>query len=329
MTAPRLDLTTANGTTDISRLCASMQLSGNYRQCCRTLTLDILVSAYDKSLPQVYFPLGGTVRLYVDEKCAFYGHVFTKNKSTDSGTMTVTCFDRGIYLKQNAATYNFKGKTPEAIAQRVCADFGISVYGVTATGVRICRKYADVSLYSILESAYTLASQQTGDKYFLRFVGGALGIFIKGQNTTRKLLAAGVNLAVANYAESIESMVNRVSIYDSNDNFVKSVSDADAIRLYGLMRQIVRQSKDEDATAEANKMLEEGGVSRTVTVTVLGDIGLVTGEAVTVREPFTGLNGLFWIDGDTHIWAKGIWTTKLTLNFRNMMNEDESGTEDS
>lgn len=47
-----------------------------------------------------------------------------------------------------------------------------------------------------------------------------------------------------------------------------------------------------------------------------------------VKEPYTGLSGVFFIDGDSHTWKNGIYTNKLTLNFQNLMDEKESGQND-
>lgn len=326
----RFDVTDSNGkTTDFTKLIAAATLSGDYRQCCRTLTLQILVSPYDKTLPAVFFPVGGTVRMYVDTIVRFYGPIVTKKKATDSSKMTVTCFDRGFYLKNNYATYSFKNQTPEAITARICKDFGISLYRAQETDIKITRKFSSTPLYQIIDTVYTLASQKTGKKYFTRFVADKFGVFYKGLTQQPLLLENGRNLQASAYTESIETMVNRVSIYDSEDKFVKSVSEEDAIALYGLLRKIIRQGKGEDATADAKKTLQEYGLQRTATVTVFpGTTSLVVGESVLVKEPYTGLSGLFFVDADVHTLQNGVWTSKLTLHFENMMRESTSGTEE-
>lgn len=37
----------------------------------------------------------------------------------------------------------------------------------------------------------------------------------------------------------------------------------------------------------------------------------------------TGLKGLFWITGDTHVWEKGVHTMTLTLEFKKAMDTKE------
>ena len=39
----------------------------------------------------------------------------------------------------------------------------------------------------------------------------------------------------------------------------------------------------------------------------------------------TGTDGLFWILSDSHTKQNGIYQAKLTLDFRNLMDEQEAG----
>ena len=64
-----------------------------------------------------------------------------------------------------------------------------------------------------------------------------------------------------------------------------------------------------------------------MTVECLGDLDLISGEAVVVRETSAGAAGLFWIDSDRHQWKNGQYVAKLDLNFRNLMDETNAGKE--
>ena len=85
------------------------------------------------------------------------------------------------------------------------------------------------------------------------------------------------------------------------------------------------EGKEADADATAKKALEDGRQKRTVTVNVLGDTALLTGETVEVREAKTGLTGIFWIDADIHTWKNKNYYSKLTLNCRNVMATANAG----
>ena len=87
------------------------------------------------------------------------------------------------------------------------------------------------------------------------------------------------------------------------------------------------ESSDVDIDKEAQKLLEDGAMTQTVTVNVLGDLSLITGKTVVVRENKTGLQGIFWIDADVHTWKNKNYYTKLTLNCRNVMATADAGSE--
>ena len=141
------------------------------------------------------------------------------------------------------------------------------------------------------------------------------------------ILQRGTNLQTATYGESIENMKNRVIIVDSDGNFVREISDNAAVKRYGLLADVLTQSDGEDATAEAKEILADNGVERRASVTCLGHTKLITGNTIYIAEPYTGLANTCWIDEDTHVWQNGVYTCRLTLNFKNEMRESESGSE--
>ena len=87
------------------------------------------------------------------------------------------------------------------------------------------------------------------------------------------------------------------------------------------------QRDGEDLSREAQAWLEDNGLQQTMTVECLGDPALISGNAVLLRGNATGTVGLCWIDSDTHTWKNGQYFCKLTLNFRNLMNETKAGSE--
>ena len=73
--------------------------------------------------------------------------------------------------------------------------------------------------------------------------------------------------------------------------------------------------------------MDDGVMTQTVTVDVLGDLSLITGQTVVVRENKTGLQGIFWIDADVHTWKRDNYYCKLTLNCRNVVSGSTAGGE--
>lgn len=319
-------LLTANGATkDITSLVQSATWGGGYSQVARTLDFSMLSSPRDKALPVAPCELGGRVQFYLGNTLLFDGFVFSRQRDTGSDTVEVSAYDRGVYLKRNEAAYLFKGLTAEAITRRVCGDFNVAVGNLATTGTAIKRNFPGTSLYQIIQTAYTLASQKTGARYMVRFRGDALEVVAKKQGAETLVIQPGSNLINATVTESIENMVNQVAVYDDKGSQVGTYPDGENIKLYGLMQAYLKKSKDKDTAAEAKRILEDGDTEQKITVEVTGNPALKAGDCCVMREAVTGLYGLFWIDEDTHTWKNGLYQTKLVLNFRNIMDEQEAG----
>ncbi|TGJ75425.1 hypothetical protein CAGA_24500 [Caproiciproducens galactitolivorans] len=309
---------------DITELAPTITWSGDYQQRARSLDFGLLSSATDKSIPTVKCELGNAVTLMEGNTTLFEGYVFTRQKGTESSIIDIGCFDRGFYLKSKAS-YKFTNVTPEAITRRICTDFGISAGEIVSTGFKLSRNFLGCSLYDIVQTAYTLASAQTKKKYHLVFRGKQLCVVEKKANENTLVIEGGSNLMDATVSESIENMVNQVVIYNKEDKLIKTMKNAEAIKLYGVMQDYLKQSDKEDVTAQAQKLLNDNGVEQKITLNNLGNIANVTGGTVVVREPYTGLYGLFFIDSDVHTWKNGLYLNKLVVNFKNIMDEKDVG----
>ena len=62
-------LTNAQGTFDITGIVSTAALSGEVRQCCRTLDLEVVSSPYDEHVPAVDCAVGSAVSLYEGGRC--------------------------------------------------------------------------------------------------------------------------------------------------------------------------------------------------------------------------------------------------------------------
>ena len=262
-------------------------------------------------------------------KKLFEGIVLQRSLGSEDSTMSFTAFDYGYYLQRNDGTYKFTGASPEEITRLACADREIPVAGLPSTGVRLWRKFAAVRLNQLITTAWTLASEKDGKVYAIRYTPDGLLVKVRTVSSSSLVLKAASNLMNAVTKEDATQMVNSVAIYDANGNFLRRTGDSAAQKLCGVMEQHITQSagKEADADATAKKALEDGKLQKTVTVNVLGDTGLLTGETVVVREAKTGLTGVFWIDADSHTWKNRNYYTKLTLNCRNVMATANAGSE--
>lgn len=302
----------------IGGLVSELTWSGSYTDCARKL-------AYS-ALPETLSELGGAVELAVGAEPVFSGRVFVRRRDSLSQTFSCTAYDRGIYLKRNETSIAVRGQTPEAVAGRLCAEFGIQAGELAATGVQLNRNFFGVDLYRIVQTLYSLAAERNGKKYQVRFRGVKLDVVEKTLGPETLRLLPGSNLLSCSASESMEKLVTSVAVYDGQYKKIASYDSQEGFReLYGLMQQVLRASDKEDPAKSAKQILEDNGIRTTITARCLGNRKLISGNAAVVHEPVTGTDGLFWILSDSHTWTRGVYRTTVTLDFRNLMDEQEAG----
>lgn len=308
-----------NGKTDISSAVTSVTISGEYRSCCRSLSFGIVKSNTDKNTHIVAIDIGNNIQLKENGKVLFHGVIWDRDKKTDGNEINFLARDFGIYLNRNKGSYKFKNITPEDITKKVCNDFGIKVGDISSTGVTISRKFLGVTLYDIIMTAYTLANDK---KYMCIFEGNKLNVVEKATIKAKDLNIE--NLLTSSLSESLDDMVNRVNIYNSKNEFITKVENSDDIKNYGLMTEYLKVTdRKENYKLKSKKMLE--GITRKIVVTNIGDISYISGRIVIYEDVQLGIKGRFYIDADEHNWKNGIYSNKLTLNFKNVMDEKEGG----
>lgn len=303
--------------TDITQLIDGVKWSGDYQQVARRLSFGVLYSPTDKNVPKTNIELGDMIKMLGDgNRELFRGYVFTKDRQLSSNTIEFDVYDGLIYLTKSTGTYNFKSATPAAITKRIANDFNIKL-GTMPTGSPIKRIFSGENLYDIIMTAYTFESNKTGKKYMPNMRRGKLNIIEKGSYTTTFLLDSKVNITDASFTEDLENSINVVKVYDDNDNYKGEV------KLDGVPGRLQDVYKGDGGKSEARALLE--GIGREASIDALGDFECLTGNAVMVKEPHTGLVGKFFIDTDEHTFEDGKHRMKLGLSFDNIMDEATSG----
>lgn len=322
----KLRTTDPDGTTaDIAALCRSITWSGDYRNASRTLSFSPVASAADKHLPRAPTELGGSVQLLHDGELLMDAFSLERSRDSLGNTVDVTAYDRGLYLTRNGKYMRVTNRTAEAVTASLCGEFGIETGSLAATGVPITRNFLGVSLYKIIMTLYTLAADQTGKKYRIRFRGSELEVVEMAQSEESILLRPGSNLLSCVTKESASRMTNSVAIYDDGFNLIRTQQDSEAVKLYGLMQAAIKSSAYDDPVGHAKQLLVENGIQTTITLNALGNLKLITGNTVAVEEPVTGTYGLFWIISDTHTWKRNVYQTKITVSLEALMDSQTAG----
>lgn len=303
-------------TRDVTALVQSVSWSGDIRQTARELSATLVIPR-DGSVEIPPLEEGAWITHQAAGETLFFGPLLRCSTNSQSFLVNVAALDRGRFLAGNEGFYKFTNVTPEAAARTICGDFGIPVARLAATGVALSQNFPGKSLDSIIRTLYTMAGEQNGRRYALRFTG--TGAFEVVEKPTAASLAIAQTMGVSN-TWNIEKMQNRVAIYTDDGALVRNVDDSGSISLNGQLAHVLVQKSGEDAGAEAQAWLEDHGLSQNLTVEVLDPpLTLVAGAAVELRDTGSGVSGLFWVDADTHTWKNRQHYGKFTLNFRNIM----------
>ena len=305
---------------DISDLVSKVTIQGDYTQGARRLDCSYIASSLDSNIPIAQIQEFNYMYFYQDNKLVFRGTIYEISKDSSNNLITFYAYDEGVRTLKAKATYNFVDKTVTEIVNIIVKEFNIPIESFIKSDIKVTKIFFGQTLYDIFMSIYTIVSQSTGKKYMLEWTtDGKMRIVEKGIITLDVSFEEGYNLMSSSYTINLDNIVNRVAICDESYNYIKEVRDEETIKLYGIFQDIVKQTNGSDATEEAKAKLK--GVEKKCTLSGFGDYTCITGRGVKVKDTYTGLVGLFYIDADTHTWENGIYSIDLELNFKNIMNE--------
>lgn len=310
----------SNEKLDISDLVSKVTIQGDYTQGARRLDCSYIASSLDLNIPIAQIQEFNYMYFYQDNKLVFRGTIYEISKDSSNNLITFYAYDEGVRTLKAKATYNFVDKTVTEIVNIIVKEFNIPIESFIKSDIKITKIFFGQTLYDIFMSIYTIVSQSTGKKYMLEWTtDGKMRIVEKGIITLDVSFEEGYNLMSSSYTINLDNIVNRVAICDESYNYIKEVRDEETIKLYGIFQDIVKQTNGSDATEEAKAKLK--GVEKKCTLSGFGDYTCITGRGVKVKDTYTGLVGLFYIDADTHTWENGVYSIDLELNFKNIMNE--------
>lgn len=308
---------------DLTQLVQTLTWSGSVDQTARELSCTLAVPR-DGSVEPPALEEGAALTLLVDGTPRFIGPLLTATSSSQDSLVELSALDRGRYLVGNEGWYKFTGATPEAVVRTVAGDYGIPLGAVAVTSVKVSRKFPGIALDKILRTVYAMAGERTGKRYLVRFTGtGELEVV---ERPTEASLTIASTMAVTNTWD-ITDLQNSVAIRRDTGALVRRVEDGASIARNGRLEHVLAQKDGEDAGAEARAWLADHGLQQRLTVETLGDPRLMAGDAVILQDTGSGVSGLFWIDADTHTWKNGQHFTKVTLNFRNLMDGTSAGSD--
>ena len=307
---------------DITNLLEGITWSGDYKSCARKLEFSLLNSASDINIPKVDIPLMSMILFYEYNNELFRGFVYEREKPSDN-SISFLCYDYCAKLNDIKVSYNIKNETASSIYNKFLTEYKLNKGDIAPANTKIKKVFLGTTAYDMIMTAYTEEAKKTGKKYMVYAKGDKFYSSEKGNIKLKLAFEEGKNILSSNFKESISDMVNKVIIVDENGNKKSEVKNDDWLNTYGLFQEVYKQEEGKDSNSEAKAMLN--GITQSCSLTGFGDTTCITGYGAQVKDSYTGLVGLFYIDSDTHTWEGGNYTIDLELNFKNIMNEVEAG----
>ena len=249
----------------------------------------------------------------------FRGIIFSDSIDTD-GRMTVTAYDRNVYLTKNTDSRKFEKMTASAIIKALCAAFEIPMGIIADTGYVIPKLVFDgKTLWDMMVTALTYTKKQTGTQYFIYSDGGKLSVGQFTKPTSRVVLEPGVNLTSVSRSTSIDEVSTRLRLYGKGkDSIDITVSDDALVKKYGVMQTL--EKPDESTTSSAAKQRAETLLnavkvpSDDLHITCLGIDDVISGSAVYLISGMVGASGGYYVASDTHTYDGEMHTMSLRLS---------------
>ncbi|MFQ9697209.1 MAG: hypothetical protein ACLRY5_10300, partial [Zhenhengia sp.] len=268
---------------------------------------------HDQYTPKVYPNIGEQLLLYDDNNVElFRGKVFYNERLGEQGTIQITAYDDAIRLLKSKGTYNFKGKTAEVITQVVCNDLGVEIGELAPTGIPQKMLCNSMGMYEIIQKAYEGAGKQNKKRYRIEMRQGRLYVDEIGKEVVATPISSDTNILESSYSENAEEVINRVKIYDEQDQYLGVVEDKELIDLVGIFQDVYTKEQDKQAGTVASNMLK--GIEECIEISTLGNVQYRTGKVVKVQDTSTKVDKVFCIASDSHKWINGQYEINLGLD---------------
>lgn len=314
-----------NKSYDITEALASYSWSGATLSAGRTLEIDYVNAPYDSNVKVPQISLGDFVALLSDSgQEIFFGQLYGIERSSNIGTISYTAYDAMKNLLESSGKYNFKNRTPEAITVQVCTDLGIPTGTLAPTGINIKSLLADEkSIYDIIMEAYTKAHVIDGKYYMALIWNRMLNVYESNYYVANFELSDDLNISSASITENVDSLQNKIKIYDENGKQIGEVKDDDSISTFGVFQGIYTKEKNVNPQTGATAKLSSKPTQK-ISISAIGDINCLSGYNVMVKDSATGVHARYWIISDKHTWSDGNHMMDLELQFDRIMDQKES-----
>lgn len=311
---------------DVTDMIPYVRISGSEGTASRTLETELFQTINDKQIKQLGVVEGSTLCFYENDEEIYRGNILSIGKASNSNATKITAKDIGYTLANAKFSKNYVNMTAEKVAQEISKLCRLNVGKFINTNIKLTRYFRDVSAHDIIMTMYSLASKITKKQYMLNVNLDTVNIVERGV-ALNIAFDEDSNIFSTEHTASLEELINQVTVVDKNGNKISENVNKDLLKIYGRMKNAVLEV--EDGSKINKSMIDElyHGVDYTSKLEGYGNHTCKTGMKVHIKDSHTGLIGEFYIDSDTHEWSGGNYRCSLDLNFQNIMDSREAGSE--
>lgn len=282
----------------VNPVLGAVRLEKSREDASAILTATLWMAPADTYFQKPSLAVGDVVRLMDDGGTErFLGSVHCLEREPEK--VTLTAFDRGVYLARNELYGVFSGSGAD-ICRQVAAKLGIPVGSIDADPTR------RTIVTGVGESAFSVLRKAVGKGREIAIEGQALTVRRCREET---LTLAPERVLEVSATADIRKLVDCCVVVDRRGRPLATVENGADIAAYGLFQTVVGKSGDAKAQAKAALV----GRAMTAGVTLLGDLRFRMGSRARGNLPQWGLEGLYTVTAVTHRWEAGVFTTELTL----------------
>lgn len=313
---------------DITQLVEQIKWRGRKGSSARTLTVTLVDDdGYKHARSGIDVEQGYKCIFSYNGMELFRGIIMSQTQNTKK-RMVITAYDNGIYLANNKDTFVYENKTATDVFRDCCTRFGLEMGEVANCTYRIPElTKSKTTAFDAICDALSLDFDATGIRHYISSEKGKLNLLTRRENIFRWVIEVGQNLTGYSYTRSIEDVKTRVKMVSKEGTSVAEKINSEMEQKLGIFQEV--EEPDESLTEAQIKDLiqtvlgEKSTPERTLSVDAMGIPEVISGIGVYIIIPEIGINRVFYVDEDEHIFEDNRHEMSLKLNFANDLENEE------
>lgn len=307
-----------NGT-DITAITDALAWNSDFESLGMSLSFSIATPYFDKSRKYPVLKEGHKVVLKNNGELRFVGKVIETELSKSK--RSILSMDYAFFMNRSEHVLQFKKTAVDLAIRSACAKFNIPLGKVCKMNTVISKLYKGETLGDVFRDLIELHRKATGQKIRMEMIKGNLEFLNCAEEVIDPYYLIADGMAPVRITEligddftlrgSIAEIVNSVMVLDDQGKTLAAAKDAESIKYFGLIQDIIEVGKDESKLAQ--EIAKAGLIDEVneLSLTLLGDDSIIAGRVLKLSGVF---EGDWLITASSHSVANGIH--KCSVNMR-------------